>query len=448
MNRLVRGSVILAAAAVSWACGGLDTDGIDTTAELVADPGVVYVANTDSQAVFVEALNDLGQQLEGNFALSNVGAGLVVTLDTAFAPRPGVENLPTRVRYFVRAADPTTFVNSSFTVTANGQSLVIPVRITPTNLQITLSNGTPALGEPVTLTAPANVVFTSASAVTLVTGQAVVSALSPDSTQLTILFGPGINATTFNVTNVAVTYLPDQLFTLPVTSAVQTPGPPTSIPAVFTPASANGNQDIVVTAAGFVFQPGVTATVGGRKAVVISAGGTVASVIIRPEPGTSGVVTFNNVALDFLPAVALTGLVSVNTVTVNNTVPAIAGTDDPGTAPVVVTLPTSGPTGFIDQGDFSGADNLGGGGGNQNWRFTLTAARTVRFTMDWANASDIDFYLVNGSFTAFVGSTSASATGAQPETQTVANLAAGTYYIVGVNFLDGPVPAWIKMTLE
>jgi hypothetical protein len=103
MNRLVRGAVMLAAAAVSWACGGLDTDGIDTTATLVADPGVVYVSNTDSQAVFVEAHNDLGQQLEGDFTVTHVGPGLNVNYDTTFAPRPGVENLPTRVRYFVRA---------------------------------------------------------------------------------------------------------------------------------------------------------------------------------------------------------------------------------------------------------------------------------------------------------------------------------------------------------
>jgi hypothetical protein len=158
---------------------------------------------------------------------------------------------------------------------------------------------------------------------------------------------------------------------------------------------------------------------------VISAGGRVASVIIRPEPGTSGVVTFNNVALDFLPAVALTGLVSVNTVTVNTRYRPSPGTDDPGTTPVVVTLPTSGPTGFIDQGDFSGADNLGGGGGNQNWRFTLTAARDVRFTVDWSNANDVDFYLVNGS-----------------------SLPAGTYYLVAVNFNDDPAPAWVKVTME
>jgi hypothetical protein len=72
----------------------------------------------------------------------------------------------------------------------------------------------------------------------------------------------------------------------------------------------------------------------------------------------------------------------------------------------------------------------------------------VRFTVDWSNANDVDFYLVNGSFTAFVGSTSASATTGQPETQTVTALPAGTYYLVAVNFNDDPAPAWVKVTME
>jgi hypothetical protein len=206
MNRLVRGSVILAAAAVSWACGGLDTDGIDDTVELVADPGVVFVNNTDSQAVFVEALNDLGQQLEGNFTISNVGPGINVNYDTSFAPRPGVENLPTRVRYFVRGTTPASFVSSSFTITANGQSVTIPVSITPANLPAIFSNAAPAANDTITLTAPPPLKFTPASVVLIGGLPAVVVSLSADSSVISVVPVPGSNGVA-NVTSLFLPYL-------------------------------------------------------------------------------------------------------------------------------------------------------------------------------------------------------------------------------------------------
>jgi hypothetical protein len=314
MNRLVRGSVILAAAAVSWACGGLDTDGIDTTAQLVADPGVVYVANTDSQAVFVEALNDLGQQLEGNFTVTNVGAGINVNYDTTFAPRPGVDNLPTRVRYFVRAIDPNSFVNTSFTVSANGQSVVIPVRITPTNLQVTFSNSNPAPGEVVTLTAPANVVFTSATTVT-VTGGAQVVAISPDSTQISVVFATGSFAQTATVTNVAVNYLPGQLFNLAVTTPITTDslGSFHVVPSTLTPAV--GGLVTVTIPAPFKAIAGVTATVAGAGTAVVSIAADSSSLVFAIGPNGNGVVTVSGLRISGAPALGPFTLVSTGVLT-------------------------------------------------------------------------------------------------------------------------------------
>jgi hypothetical protein len=207
MNRLVRGSVILAAVALVGACGGLDTDGIDETVELVADPGVVFVNNTDSQAVFVEALNDLGQQLAGDFTVTNVGPGLNVNYDTAYAPRPGVDDLPVRVRYFVRGTNTATFVSSSFTVSANGQSVTIPVNITPANLPAVFSNLTPAPNDTITMTAPAPLKFTPASTITFGGTQlAVVTGISADSSVLSFVPVPGSNGVA-TVDNLVLPYL-------------------------------------------------------------------------------------------------------------------------------------------------------------------------------------------------------------------------------------------------
>jgi hypothetical protein len=450
MNRLVRGSVILAAAAVSWACGGLDTDGIDATAELVADPSVVFVANTDSQAVFVEALNDLGQQLEGNFELSNVGAGLVVNLDTTFAPRPGVENLPTRVRYFVKASSLTSFVNSSFTVTANGQSLVVPVLITPDTLPgVTLSNGSPALGDTVQVTAPPGIRFTNETGITTpgdTTRRVVNAGISADSTVLFILGGPGITAQALRFTNVQVTYNPGVNFTLNTDAVLTTPSL-TTIPASFAPSNTTPNTPIVVTAPNFKFFPTATATVGGLRAAVIGPTADSNSISIVPFPGVTGPVTFSNVALSFLTSVPITGIPSVNTVTVSAALTPLTNTDDPIAAETIL-LPASGELVIHDVGSFGSGDLIGGGGDMQFIRFTLPTTRTLRITVNWNNSSDIDFFMADGGFNNFVGSTSASATGAQPETQAVTDMPAGTYILMLVNFGNGPIPPFVQVHFE
>jgi hypothetical protein len=106
MNRLVRGSIMFVAAAGAWACKTNLGENGDTTDHLVATPSVVLVANTDSQAVDVEALNPQGEQLAADFVASNVGAGIIVRQDTSFLPVPGGQS-PVRARFVVRAVDPT-----------------------------------------------------------------------------------------------------------------------------------------------------------------------------------------------------------------------------------------------------------------------------------------------------------------------------------------------------
>lgn len=264
MNRLVRGSVILAAVAMVGACGGLDTDGIDQTVQLVADPTVIFVNNTDSQAVFVEALNSLGQQLEGNFTLSNVGAGLTVTLDTAFAPRPGVDNLPTRVRYFVRGTTPSSFVSSTFTVTANGQSITIPVNITPANLPAVFSNLTPAPNDTITLTAPSPLKFTPGSTVTFGTLAAVVVGLSADSSVISVVPVPGSTGAAV-VTGLTLPYLSSaqNLTTTDQVNVPQISGTADFNTAPTIPIPATGETVLFVDNGGFNANATCLADIGG-----------------------------------------------------------------------------------------------------------------------------------------------------------------------------------------
>ena len=438
MNRLVRGSVILAAVAMVGACGGLDTDGIDQTAELVADPSVVFVANTDSQAVFVEALNDLGQQLEGNFTVTTVGAGLVVNEDTAFAPRPGVGELPTRVRYFVRAVDPTTFVNTSFTITANGQSITIPVLITPANLNITFSNPTPVLGETVTLTAPANMRFTPASTITFGTGTtaltALVTGLSADSTQISFLLPPNINDQTGTVTNVVVTYLPGQLFTLTTTGTATTPTV-AAIPSTVSDATPNINDSVTVTlSAPYKFITGSTITFGGKPAIIVSISADSSTARFIPYPGAAGATSLILAGLGPQP---LPALPTSATLTMATELP---GTDALATSPFIPVPSVSGQTvTIVDAGPFATGPAICSGtlgGPCRIYRFTVAAPTTLTFTATWQGTTDLGIYFsttgTNVVVTTGCDSKGAAAAG-QPETCT-GTFAAGTYYLVNDSF--------------
>ncbi|MEO8199327.1 MAG: hypothetical protein ABI679_02290 [Gemmatimonadota bacterium] len=196
MNRLVRGSVMLAATLVVLAaCGGDPTsDGADKPTTIVTDPSVLFVANTDSQAMTVELHNVLGQQLAADFAVTNVGAGIVVSRDDSFAVIDGNKPNPTKARFFVRPTDASSFVSTTFDVTAGGLTKTIPVKITPANLPATFSSVSVLAGDTVIATAPAPLTFTAATTVTFGALEAIVTSVSPDGSQISFIPPPGASS--------------------------------------------------------------------------------------------------------------------------------------------------------------------------------------------------------------------------------------------------------------
>jgi hypothetical protein len=209
MNRLVRGLITVVAAGAGWACGTDLGKDADKTVSLSATPSVVFVANTDSQTVDIEALNADGQQLAADFQLTNVGAGITVRLDSTFQPIPGGTN-PTRARYIVRAATPATFASASFTVSANGQSVTVPVSITPANLPATFSNVAPNPNDTITITAPAPLTFASGTTITFGTLPAQIVSISADSSSITFVPVPSSSGVA-TVTDLRLPYLSSSL---------------------------------------------------------------------------------------------------------------------------------------------------------------------------------------------------------------------------------------------
>ncbi|MEO8139364.1 MAG: hypothetical protein ABI742_06950, partial [Gemmatimonadota bacterium] len=213
MNRVTRGTVVLAAAIAILSCKGDPTgdlrNGID---HLIATPGAIFLGVDSTKSVLVEAVDEQGNRLGTSFTLGSVGAGITVVADDSFNLVYNTKGqlVPpsnwTHIQYLVTGVANTS--NSSFVVTAGGKSLTIPVRLVPdTTSTLTLSATAPALGDTVTATAGLNFKFTPTSIVSLPGATVVTLGISADSTQIFFLPGPS-GTGPISVSNMVVAYAP------------------------------------------------------------------------------------------------------------------------------------------------------------------------------------------------------------------------------------------------
>ena len=141
MKRWLRGSVVLATAVGMWSCSGDPTDSFrGGTSRIVATPASIFLSEGETKAVIVQAQDDQGDPIAVTFETA-AGPGITVVEDVTFLPSNGLP-IQGQTRYLITA---TTFVGTTFTVSADDQSLVIPVRSLPTSFVGGFSNATPAL---------------------------------------------------------------------------------------------------------------------------------------------------------------------------------------------------------------------------------------------------------------------------------------------------------------
>lgn len=188
MKRSMCGLVLFAAAAGLWACNGDPTGNFRTGETVVADPSTVFVDQGASKFVTVEVVDSQGNQLSGNFAAQNVGAGITVEKDTTFLQTSTGTPISTSARFVVTGLTPT---STSFDVVSGGASLTVPVKVVPTSFAATFSNAAPALNEPVTITLPAGFKFDATAAGETDRGPLLVQSFSVDSTAIVVLVPPG-----------------------------------------------------------------------------------------------------------------------------------------------------------------------------------------------------------------------------------------------------------------
>lgn len=453
MQRVTRKAVVLALAGLAACTGDPTSDlrgGID---HLLATPGTLFVTEGTTATVLIEAVDEQGNRTGTNFSLGTVGAGVDVVEDDSFnlifndkgkLVRP---DHPTRTRYEITPS--TSTASTSFEVSAGGKSVTIPVRVVPlAAAAVTLSATTPALGDTVVATAGANFRFTPASQVSVPGASVATLTISPDSSTLRFIPGPGANGAV-SITNLVVQYAPAiGTFTATSGGANLTTPAIAAIPAVFSATNVNVNETFTISAPGFKFLPDVRVLFGNDAQAVTAISVDSNTITVRAhQAGASGTITIANAALSFLPSAPFTAP-APGVVTVGATVTEIAGTGSPATAPVIA-IPAAGQTsGVVDAPTSFPNDQSGLCGGPCNariYKFTVAAQQEVTVTATWNSTTDIGVYL--GNATGGLQSTATfppadnlgSGAGGHPETTTW-DLPPGDYTILVIDFLTSGSP--------
>jgi hypothetical protein len=281
----------------------------------------VFIDVGETKPVVASLVDDQGNQIAAEYQISDVGSGITVVQDTAFqhTTAPGV-HIDNSVRFQVTA---TSIANSSFTINAGGESLVVPVRSTPATVDILISNPTPALGDTITLTMPAGALFTDSSEVTFAGGPpGDIVSISPDRTQLVVVPGPN-TAGAVTVAHTTVSFNEALDFTITSTGTVTSAPPLTDLggAALSNPTPALGDTITLTLPATIKVLPvaalpptsiGAPDTIGvladsgfivegamNPRAVAVSADSSVISFV--PAPNSDSVITVRGVVHTRLP---------------------------------------------------------------------------------------------------------------------------------------------------
>jgi hypothetical protein len=290
-----------ALSAVSGCASGDPTDNEGTPTEIVATPEVVFVDQGETEAVVVTVVDEDGQALEADFAITNVGAGITVTPDPDFLPVTGGNPLRRQARFFVQGDALTA---ATFRVEALGLTKDVQVTSVPASLAVTFSNLTPALGDTITITAPAGTFFSQTSVVSFGVQDLVITARAADGSSITFIPAPTIHGP-ITVTEVNVTSNPNLTFTLATTETLITDSV-VNVAATFSNATPALGETVTLTLpAGFKVIPleaaGLTianAALPPRDVVVAADSGSISFV---PAPNSDSVAVIPGVIPARLP---------------------------------------------------------------------------------------------------------------------------------------------------
>jgi hypothetical protein len=215
MKPFLRSVALLAAVGLFGGCKS-DPAGVspsDSPLKIVPNPAVVTVAQGASKIVTIQVVDSNGNALPATVSAAAASADITVAPDTGFQPVFGPDNVAhantVNDQYRVSVTG-NNLAASTITVTSGNLTYTIPVIVTPTELAATLSNATPALGEIVTVTAPAGLTFAASPKITKSTSDTTQIGFVRSSSGNTLTFVPLIGTADqgFAVRGVIPAYAP------------------------------------------------------------------------------------------------------------------------------------------------------------------------------------------------------------------------------------------------
>jgi len=451
MRRLQSGISALMAVALLASCAN------DPTGDLRGTPSVIsptlfftVIALGGNKSVDVQLHDEQGNALAGSIsAASSNPTAVSVEEDTTFRTGLGASRLTTR--FTIKALLPD---SARITLSAAGvRDTVVSVIVNPTGQAVTTLNGAAAgdtttvsanIGDVITLNGTGNITFNNSTTVTFGTLQAVVTSVAGNGASLTFIPVPGSGYSTVlgmaapvaATVTTTIGYGPSlQSITFSSSSKLTVP-PVASLPAVFSTATPNTNEALTVTAAGFKFLPNAFAEYGGKVQTIDSISADSSTVYMRTtQPGAADVVTFSNIALDFLTGAPLSNIPSVNTLAVSATVNSLAGTDAIATAPLVSMPPSLKSIQINDTYSANGSADCNNGPSGidcQIYAIVVPADGDYAITANWNSLADLGLYISDAADADQGLGTDCDQHGngatAHPESCT-ATLTAGTWYI-------------------
>jgi hypothetical protein len=244
MNRFRSGTVPLFALLALVGCSSEPTNSLrEGPTELVATPTHLFIELGGVKNVEVGSVDAQGNPIDLNYEVTATGPGITVRRDSSFLPifvNDSTLQAPAVGPSFRFIVEGTAYAASSFTVSAGGLELVVPVQVVPqTGFAGTFDKPVAALGETITLTAAPGTAFT-------------------DTAELRILGVPD----TLLVDTVST--VPLVVDTIPVHPVIVARGENGSSLSFIAPPNVNGPLIVTsvtsVSAPGLVFSPATDAT--------------------------------------------------------------------------------------------------------------------------------------------------------------------------------------------
>jgi hypothetical protein len=269
MNRLTSGLAALASLLLIAGCAGDPTESLRGPAtELTALPSQLFIELGATKKVDVSAVDGQGNQLTENFVVTSVGSGITVVRDSSFRgvfQSDSVFAVPAEDLQFRFTVVGTAYGATSFTVSAGGVDKVIPVQVAPQNqIGTTFSTLTPALGDTVTITAPAGASFTQTAKLQLAAAADSTDPLiverDPNGTFIRFIPPPNFNGPLV-ISEVTSTAAPGLVFS-PATSELLTTPVIDSVDVTFSTATPTVGQTVTATIQNplIKFRPDVAST--------------------------------------------------------------------------------------------------------------------------------------------------------------------------------------------